>query len=173
MKPHPAPSQEHIDRLSERTRQALDQLIPPDTQVPDNFFADKAKGLLYAIVARAADFFAYCPDDFCIGSINESGGVIVFGGTNRLIWNAKYGYHPDRSYCTSRFLEQFEGEVWEPIGKLSHIESKSVTLTGDAVYHEVKVPMDPRFDSIMILGRKSKRGDGKIAEVRFNTGFEA
>jgi hypothetical protein len=175
MKPHPSPSQDHADLLVERIRQALERLIPPDTQVPDRIIEEKAQGLLYAIVARAADFFAYCPDDFCIQTINESDGIIVFGGTNRLIWNAKYGYFPDQNYCSEKFLEQFTGEAWEKIGVVEY-QNHLVHIEGS--YHQgtrVVVPMDPRFteQKIAVYGRKSNRGDGKLAEVRFNTGVEA
>jgi hypothetical protein len=43
-------------------------------------------------------------DDFCIQSTSN----LVFGGTNRIVWSARYGFLADRSYCTPRFLACFD-----------------------------------------------------------------
>jgi hypothetical protein len=45
------------------------------------------------------------PNDFCLQHM--SGGRIVFGSTNRLIWSPETGFYPDEKYCTKRFLNNF------------------------------------------------------------------
>jgi hypothetical protein len=59
------------------------------------------------VVDAALDIFAECgaASDFCVQHI---GGNIVFGGTNRLIWSSKFGFNPDRSYCTENFLKKWD-----------------------------------------------------------------
>jgi hypothetical protein len=92
--PHPAPSPEHQQRLHEKV---LAEAIRLE--------AENARAVIgYYIVAAAAEFFKFCPDDFGIQHIND--GVIIFGGTNRLIWTP-HGFRPDPPYCSPRFLEQF------------------------------------------------------------------
>lgn len=69
-------------------------------------------GLL--VVEAAMDIFAICgaATDFTVQSVGVN---VVFGGTNRLLWNPKSGFRPDRPYCTDRFLLEFDahfqGEV--------------------------------------------------------------
>jgi hypothetical protein len=43
--------------------------------------------------------------DFCVQS---AGGVVVFGGTNRLIFDPKLGYYPDKGSCTPQFLAAYD-----------------------------------------------------------------
>ena len=50
-------------------------------------------------------------DDFCLQSASSE--TLVFGGTNRLIWSAARGFQPDQSYCTEKFLLN-----WQAIGPL-------------------------------------------------------
>jgi len=59
------------------------------------------------VVERARDIFCDCQaeDDFCIQHI--SGTIVVFGGTNRLIFDPITGFRADREYCTKRFLDTF------------------------------------------------------------------
>ena len=61
-----------------------------------------------AVAAAAYDRFAICgaEDDFCIQS--TGGTNTVFGGTNRVLFNPSFGFRPDRSYCTERFLREWD-----------------------------------------------------------------
>lgn len=56
------------------------------------------------IVLNAAEFWAECPGDFCVQYVGER---IVFGGTNRIVWSATYGFECDESYCTQKFIDHF------------------------------------------------------------------
>lgn len=64
-----------------------------------------------SIVTAASAYFTECPDDFCIQHIGEN--RVIFGGTNRLVWSPRFGFEPDKSYCTEKFLHH-----WETIGTL-------------------------------------------------------
>lgn len=55
------------------------------------------------LVTYAGQFFVECPDDFCVQHAEPD--VIVFGGTNRLIWSMRRGFRCDPTYCTQRFLD--------------------------------------------------------------------
>lgn len=61
-------------------------------------------GVLTDLINAASRYFIDCPDDFCIQTIGHQS--IVFGGYNRLLWNATHGFRPDSSYCTERFLQR-------------------------------------------------------------------
>ena len=58
--------------------------------------------IVASIVEAAAEYFAGCPEDFCIQHVATT--HIVFGGTNRLIWNPKHGFSCDESYCRPEFI---------------------------------------------------------------------
>ena len=64
--------------------------------------------IIWSIIDEAEALFKIChaDSDFCIQNI--TGTNIVFGGTNRVIWSARSGFNPDRSYCTKRFLEKWD-----------------------------------------------------------------
>jgi hypothetical protein len=66
--------------------------------------------LAYSIEEMASQIFTECgaEDDYCVQSIGW--GSIVFGGTNRLILD-KNGWRLDESYCTLRFIDQFNKRV--------------------------------------------------------------
>jgi len=50
------------------------------------------------------EIFEVCKakDDFCIQHVNTEISVI-FGSTNRIIFNPRFGFKMDERYCTSRF----------------------------------------------------------------------
>ena len=50
---------------------------------------------------------ANCQYDFCVQSVGL--GIIVFGGTNRLIWSYQHGFKIDKSYCSPNFLDKNKG----------------------------------------------------------------
>lgn len=82
-----------LDAICERQVPILDQ--------PGDFLC-----LLDRIVRKAAEFWDYegaDPHDFCIQDNQISDGVIIFGGSNRLIWRVD-GFRADRTYCTMKFL---------------------------------------------------------------------
>jgi hypothetical protein len=60
--------------------------------------------ILSEVVQAASRYFTECPDDFCVQNVAYKS--IVFGGTNRLVWNASTGFTPDRPYCTESFLRR-------------------------------------------------------------------
>lgn len=62
------------------------------------------------IVDTAEEIFRRCgsPDDFCFQS--ESMGSLVFGGLNRLLWNARNGWRISNSHCSPTFIS-----VWSHI----------------------------------------------------------
>jgi hypothetical protein len=47
--------------------------------------------------------FQECPDDFCIQ--DDAGEVVIFGGTNRLIWSVFKGFSIDEGSCTKKFID--------------------------------------------------------------------
>ena len=62
-----------------------------------------------AVIHQAFYFFEECPEDF--GIQHESYPVIIFGGTNRVVWSVRFGFRIDESYCTSRFIEHFKEQM--------------------------------------------------------------
>lgn len=62
--------------------------------------------IILSIVEKAENIFKYCNahSDFGLQSIGYNS--IVFGGTNRLIWNID-SFRIDESYCTSNFKDKF------------------------------------------------------------------
>ena len=68
-----------------------------------------------ALAQAAARYFEECEDDFCV---QDAGGeVLVFGGTNRLLWTPARGFYPDRSYCTENFLQHYAAIGRVPDGR--------------------------------------------------------
>lgn len=47
--------------------------------------------------------FESCPEDYCIQHSTDE--VIIFGGTNRLIWSVFTGWRIDEPYCTKKFIK--------------------------------------------------------------------
>lgn len=168
MNPHPPRDNAQECELHQAVKKAIEGISDQDRA-----------GLIYGVINRAAKFFQYCPEDFCIQHACWFEGHAVFGGTNRLLWSVERGLYPDQDYCTPKFLEQFAEELWEKIGQVD-IRCKEMVLVDPALLNleareilpRVRVPIAWN-GSLTIFGRKSKKGDGKIAEVRFNTGAEA
>jgi hypothetical protein len=162
-KPEIVNSPENEIRLEERIESMMEQ-----AEKHENAYAE---GLVRFVIQRAAEFFAYCPDDFCFATGEWYDGHVVFGGTNRLHWSVQNGFWPSKEHCTPRFLKQFEGEVWEPIGFVAEAdENPYLTIMGNAG-NAVIVHTAWGNPHHTILGRKGK--DGRIAEVRILTGTEA
>lgn len=63
--------------------------------------------IILSIVEKAENIFKYCNahSDFGLQSISYNS--IVFGGTNRLIWNID-SFRIDESYCTANFKDKFK-----------------------------------------------------------------
>jgi hypothetical protein len=59
------------------------------------------------VTDQAQTLFEHCGarDDFCIQHVGLNSAV--FGGTNRVLWNAINGFWLDESYCTERFIKAF------------------------------------------------------------------
>ena len=59
------------------------------------------------VIEEAMDIFCECQaeSDFCVQHVGQ---CVVFGGSNRLIFSVKTGFRPDRSYCSARFLENWD-----------------------------------------------------------------
>jgi hypothetical protein len=87
--------QEAIDRPDQYTS------VAPHNTIPH---------LGSALYAVALDIFEQCGsvDDFCIqyGVDHHASECIIFGGTNRLIFNS-YGWHASKRHCRDKFLERF------------------------------------------------------------------
>jgi len=82
-------------------------------------WVDRAPCILESIYLEAALRFKKCGEesDFDIQTVSIS--AMTFGGTNRVIWNAKEGFHLDRGYCRPKFLA-----IWDIIyGEGSPIEN--------------------------------------------------
>lgn len=168
MKPHQVTDPELHGRLHAQIKRTLDTFKPEDRGY-----------MAYGVISRAAEFFAFCPDDFCVQHANWDEGHAVFGGTNRLLWSVRHGFSPDRTYCSARFNEQFDGPAWDRIGELNCegaelclVSSHHLNLEAGEILPRVRIPLAWAGLKI-IYGRKSTKGDGKIAEVKFLTGAEA
>lgn len=63
--------------------------------------------IILSIVEKAENIFKYCNaySDFGLQSVSYNS--IVFGGTNRLIWNID-SFRIDESYCTDNFKDKFK-----------------------------------------------------------------
>ena len=61
-----------------------------------------------AVYNVAQEIFEDCmaADDFCVQATTLDSAV--FGGTNRLLWRPLDGFQPDRSYCSLKFLENWD-----------------------------------------------------------------
>ncbi len=151
------------ERLEERIEAMMEQ-----AEKHENAYAE---GLVRFVIQRAAEFFAYCPDDFCFATGEWYDGHVVFGGTNRLHWSVASGFWPSREHCTPRFLAQFAGEVWEPIGYITEDEAKPEIVVAGIDGTNVRVPAVWGNKHHAVLGRKGK--DGRVAEIKILTGTEA
>jgi len=63
--------------------------------------------ILFSVLSIAEDIFSQCtkdPIDFCVQHIDDA--AIIFGGTNRLIFN-RHGWYISESHCTDKFIENF------------------------------------------------------------------
>ena len=69
--------------------------------------------IVLSIVEEAREIFKSCGAESDFGLQYATGGVIVFGGTNRLLWTSGGGFRPvgDAS-CSSRFLERFNASSY-------------------------------------------------------------
>ena len=65
---------------------------------------ERLKEIGEAVLEGAYSVFAEAGVENDFGIQDTSGGVAVFGSTNRLVWSPTQGYRPDRSLCTKRFL---------------------------------------------------------------------
>lgn len=169
MQPHAIPSPTHEAELHAAVHRAINKEIS-DTDRP---------GIIYGIISQASKFYGCCPEDFCVQSACWYEGHAVFGGSNRMHWSAVRGFYPDTDYCTDKFLKQFEGDYWEKVGQvdvkgreLVLVDATALNLDPGEVLPRVRVPIAWNGPHT-ILGRKSKKGDGKLAEVRIITGVEA
>ncbi len=70
----------------------------------------KSYYVLIAEIVEAASMYwrGLDPYDFCVQNSSPQLASIVFGSTNRLIWSPFTGFYADRSYCSARFLEQYD-----------------------------------------------------------------
>jgi len=57
------------------------------------------------VIEYARQFWEECPDDF--GIQYEDFDSIIFGGTNRVVWNVRMGFRIDESYCTDKFIAHY------------------------------------------------------------------
>ena len=62
--------------------------------------------MIWSIIDKASVYFEECPQDF--GIQHCSGTSFIFGGSNRLLWNASAGFWADRSFCSAAFLEHHD-----------------------------------------------------------------
>tara|TARA_Y100000296_G_C5130486_1_gene235262 strand:+ start:663 stop:986 length:324 start_codon:yes stop_codon:yes gene_type:complete len=62
------------------------------------------------VVHQAKEVFEHCPTDFCLQHIGSF--VIIFGGTNRLVWHIDSGFKPDRKSCTDEFLNNWDNNPY-------------------------------------------------------------
>jgi hypothetical protein len=89
-----------MTRLDERITGVMNAL-EPGWKLPTG---GEAVDLLYYVVAAASEFWRENPDDFCLQHSILYDGTIIFGGLNRVRWNAQYGFHVLESSCTPSFL---------------------------------------------------------------------
>lgn len=73
---------------------------------------DEYSAIGQVVAVEAMDRFEMCDakSDFCIQFADPGGAVVVFGGTNRVIFDARgpIFWKADPKYCTSRFLEKWD-----------------------------------------------------------------
>ncbi len=62
--------------------------------------------IILSVVEKAENIFKYCNAHSDFGLQCVSYNSIVFGGTNRLIWNID-SFRIDESYCTNDFKDKF------------------------------------------------------------------
>lgn len=80
----------------------------------DEMPKEVVEALAVAVFEAAAEVFEICgaETDFCVQSVDASGAV--FGSTNRVLWRPGSGFRPDRSYCTERFLREWDAHDGRP-----------------------------------------------------------
>jgi len=78
-----------------------------EEQIESRVSGSEALELVLSIAYEAEDIFIKCgvKDDFCIQAVGSE--WIIFGGTNRLKWTAKWGFELQPSYCTLKFMRAF------------------------------------------------------------------
>ena len=65
--------------------------------------------IIDSVIDEAKGLWECCPNDFCIQYV--SCNVIVFGSTNRVVWNVKNGFRIDTSFCTEKFITNFNNKM--------------------------------------------------------------
>ena len=65
--------------------------------------------IIDSVINEARDLWECCPNDFCIQYV--SCNVIVFGSINRVVWNVKNGFRIDASFCTEKFITNFNKKI--------------------------------------------------------------
>jgi hypothetical protein len=125
--PKGSPPEESPSALKEQ--QLQDQLVLEKTSVVRSLmvvpggFDERLAGYAEAVAAMAAEFFDYSRsaiEDFCYQAGSLENGVVIFGGTNRLIWSLKHGFRLDESYCTQQFKDHFAYLISQyPNGRLA------------------------------------------------------
>jgi len=64
--------------------------------------------LVFAVVEAAASYWdAPGVDHRDFGLQSGGGDVLVFGGSNRLVWTPSRGFVPDRALCSAAFLKNY------------------------------------------------------------------
>ena len=97
---------EHIKKV--QLEQALQNSVADATTKILSYERDVP--FAFVVVQQAAEFFDSSRggiEDFCIQHHAIYDGVVVFGGTNRLQWSAKYGFRYSLTHCTERFIARF------------------------------------------------------------------
>lgn len=59
------------------------------------------------IVYLATEFWAECPDDFCLQHVDSYSLSIIFGSCNRVRWGPKFGFRLIESDCNPDFISHF------------------------------------------------------------------
>ena len=64
--------------------------------------------IYWFIAETCRNIFKDCmaENDFCLQY--SSYNMIIFGGTNRILWDPVKGFRPDHGYCTADFIRRFE-----------------------------------------------------------------
>ena len=92
------------EKLEAGSRRAVDRLSAGRDGTDQELI-----GFAETIVSEASRFFDYsvfAAEDFGVQSGDLYGGVVVFGGTNRLQWSVVYGFRYIASHCSSEFIER-------------------------------------------------------------------
>lgn len=78
----------------------------PQAKCDHSLNTSQAFEIAEMVITAAQDLFEACgaKDDYCIQTI---GSVVVFGGTNRVLWRPTTGFRADPSACTPAFYAEF------------------------------------------------------------------